>query len=341
MADNVKNFNKGFFKKWRKDIANLKKMRYSIYMNKNNNDIKIGNVKLKNRVFAAPMAGVSDLAFRRVCRKYGAALAYSEMISSKALFYNDRKTLEIIKTDEFDKPLAVQIFGSDEKIMAQTAYKALSTGADILDINMGCPAPKVVKCGDGSALLKDTSKIAKIVSEVKKAVNVPVTVKIRSGFDTVTAICIHPRTREMYYSGKADWSIIKDVKNAVKIPVIGNGDIQSPYDAEKMFDETNCDFIMVGRGAQGNPFIFGQILSYLETGEFREIPPSERLETLIWQLDMLIADKGEYIGSQEARKHVAWYTKGLKNSAEIRCKVNNSRSADELKNCITEYFSSL
>lgn len=324
-------------------------------MNKNNSDIKIGNVKLKNRVFAAPMAGVSDLAFRRVCRKYGASLAYSEMISSKALFYNDRKTLEIIKTDEFDKPLAVQIFGSDEKIMAQTAYKALSTGADILDINMGCPAPKVVKCGDGSALLKDMSKIAKIVSEVKKAVNVPVTVKIRSGFDTVTAvetakiieqsgadaICIHPRTREMYYSGKADWSIIKDVKNAVKIPVIGNGDIQSPYDAEKMFDETNCDFIMVGRGAQGNPFIFGQILSYLETGEFREIPPSERLETLIWQLDMLIADKGEYIGSQEARKHVAWYTKGLKNSAEIRYKVNTSRSFAELKNCITEYFSSL
>ena len=187
------------------------------------------------------------------------------------------------------------------------------------------------------------------------AVNVPVTVKIRSGFDTVTAvetakiieqsgadaICIHPRTREMYYSGKADWSIIKDVKNAVKIPVIGNGDIQSPYDAEKMFDETNCDFIMVGRGAQGNPFIFGQILSYLETGEFREIPPSERLETLIWQLDMLIADKGEYIGSQEARKHVAWYTKGLKNSAEIRYKVNTSRSFAELKNCITEYFFSL
>ena len=324
-------------------------------MNKNVNDIKIGNVKLKNRVFAAPMAGVSDLAFRLACRKYGAALAYSEMISSKALFYNDRKTLEIIKSCEKDKPLAVQIFGSDEKIMAQTAYKALSTGADILDINMGCPAPKVVKCGDGSALLKDTEKIGKIVSEVKKAVDVPVTVKIRSGFESVNAvetakiieqsgadaICVHPRTREMFYSGSADRSIIKDVKNAVKIPVIGNGDILSPYDAKKMFDETGCDFIMVGRGAQGNPFIFGQILSFLETGEFDEIPISERLETLLWQLDMLISDKGEYIGLREARKHVAWYTKGLKNSAEIRYKVNNSQSADELKSCITEYFASL
>ena len=318
-------------------------------------DKKIGNLKLKNIVFSAPMAGVSDLAFRTVCRKYGASLAYSEMISSKALFYNDKKTLEIIKSNECDRPLAVQIFGSDESIMAQTAYKALSTGADILDINMGCPAPKVVKCGDGSALLKDGLKIGRIVSAVKKAVSVPVTVKIRGGFDTVNAvetakiiensgadaICVHPRTREMYYSGSADWSIIKDVKNTVKIPVIGNGDIKTPQDAKKMLDETGCDFIMVGRGAQGNPFIFKQILDYLKTGSFAEVSYSERLETLLWQLDMLCADKGEHIGSQEARKHVAWYTKGLKNSAEIRYKVNNSKNMAELKSCIKEYFSAL
>lgn len=315
-------------------------------------DKKIGNIKFNNAVFAAPMAGVSDLAFRTVCRKYGAALAYSEMISSKALFYNDEKTLEIIKSNENDRPLAVQIFGSDEKIMAQTAYKALSTGAEILDINMGCPAPKVVKCGDGSALLKDVKKIERIISAVKRAVSVPVTVKIRSGFGEnnaletakaaeqsgADAICVHPRTREMYYSGNADWSIIKDVKNAVKIPVIGNGDIKTPYDAKRMFDETGCDFIMIGRAAQGNPFIFKQVCDYLENGCFDEISKEEKLKTLLWQIDMLKLDKGEYIASKEARKHVAWYTKGLKNSAAIRSLVNTSKSTDELKQYVIDYF---
>ncbi len=317
--------------------------------------MKIGNVELKNNVFLAPMAGVTDLAFRTVCRRYGAGLAYSEMISSKALFYKDKKTLDIIKSNDYDKPLAVQIFGSDEKIMASTANKALSTGAKILDINMGCPAPKVVKCGDGSALLNDIEKIKRIVCEVKNAVDVPVTCKIRSGFDEVCAvecakaiedagadaICVHPRTRQMFYSGKADIEIIKQVKAAVKIPVIGNGDIFTPYDAKNMLDKTGCDFIMVGRGAQGNPFLFKQILEYLSTGSFNEISTEEKKETIMYHLELLIEDKGEYVGSREARKHIAWYTKGLKDSAQIRNNVNKTKTYDELKKVVLDYFDTL
>lgn len=317
--------------------------------------MKIGNVEFKNNVFLAPMAGVTDLAFRTVCRKYGASLAYSEMISSKALFYKDKKTLDIIKSNSYDKPLAVQIFGSDEKIMADTAKQALSTGAQILDINMGCPAPKVVKCGDGSALLKDTEKIKRIVYAVKNAVDVPVTCKIRSGFDTVCAIecakaveeggadaiTVHPRTREMYYTGKADIDIIKKVKDTVKIPVIGNGDIFTAYDAKNMFETTGCDFIMVARGSQGNPFLFKQILDYLKTGSFCEVSPKEKLETILWHLKLLMEDKGEYVGTREARKHIAWYTKGLKASAEIRKRVNTTKTYDELEKVVIDYFETL
>lgn len=317
--------------------------------------MKIGNVEFKNNVFLAPMAGVTDLAFRTVCRKYDASLAYSEMISSKALFYKDKKTLDIIKSNDLDRPLAVQIFGSDEKIMASTAKQALSTGAKILDINMGCPAPKVVKCGDGSALLNDIEKIKRIVYEVKNAVDVPVTCKIRSGFDTVCAvecakaieeagadaICVHPRTRQMFYSGKADIEIIKQVKQSVKIPVIGNGDIFTPYDAKNMLDKTGCDFIMVARGAQGNPFLFKQITDYLEKGEFDEISIEEKKETIMYHLSLLMEDKGEYVGSREARKHIAWYTKGLKDSAQIRNNVNQTKTYDQLKKVVLDYFDTL
>lgn len=317
--------------------------------------MKIGNIEFKNNVFLAPMAGVTDLAFRTVSRKYGAALAYSEMISSKALFYKDKKTFDIIKSNKSDTPLAVQIFGSDEKIMADTAKLALSTGAKILDINMGCPAPKVVKCGDGSALLKDIDKIKRIVYAVKNKVDVPVTCKIRSGFDVVCAIecakaiedsgadaiTVHPRTREMYYSGKADIDIIKKVKETVKIPVIGNGDIFTPYDAKNMLDKTGCDFIMVARGAQGNPFLFKQILEYLDNGSFNEISNKEKLDTILWHLELLMEDKGEYVGAREARKHIAWYTKGLKGSAEIRQKVNTTKNYKELTKVVTDYFDTL
>ncbi|MBE7038233.1 MAG: tRNA dihydrouridine synthase DusB [Ruminococcaceae bacterium] len=317
--------------------------------------MKIGNLEFKNNVFLAPMAGVTDLAFRTVSRKYGAALAYSEMISSKALFYKDKKTFDIIKSNKSDTPLAVQIFGSDEKIMASTAKEALSTGAKILDINMGCPAPKVVKCGDGSALLKDIDKIKRIVYAVKNKVDVPVTCKIRSGFDVVCAIecakaiedsgadaiTVHPRTREMYYSGKADIDIIKKVKETVKIPVIGNGDIFAPEDAKNMLDKTGCDFIMVARGAQGNPFLFKEILDYLKNGTYSQPSNKEKLDTMLWHLELLIDDKGEYVGTREARKHIAWYTKGLKGSAEIRQKVNTTKNYKELTKVVADYFDTL
>ena len=237
--------------------------------------MKIGNITLNNNIFLAPMAGITDLPFRIMCKRYGAGLTYTEMVSSKALYYDDKKTMSLITTTQEEKPFAVQIFGSDPDIMAKTAYKALSTGASIIDINMGCPAPKVANNGDGSALLNNPELIGKIVKAVSGAVDVPVTCKIRSGFKEVadveyiaktieqngaSLITVHPRTREMYYSGTADRSIIKLVKQSVCIPVIGNGDIFDAQSAIDMLSDTGCDGVMVARGAQGNPFIFRQIL---------------------------------------------------------------------------------
>ena len=315
--------------------------------------MKIGNIELSNNVFLAPMAGVTDLPFRVMCKKFGAGLVYSEMVSSKAMHFNDKKTMELLKTTEGERPLAVQIFGHEPDIMAESVPKALSTGGKILDINMGCPAPKVANNGDGSSLLKDPKLIGRIVRAVKDVSPVPVTCKIRSGFDEVCdveyiaktieesgadAICVHPRTRAMYYSGNADWSIIAKVKNSVSIPVIGNGDIKTAADALRMIDRTGCDALMIGRSARGNPFLFREILRLLETGE--EIPGakiSERMDTLMEQINMAVELKGEYIGVREARKHIAWYIKNLKDSAAMRSRVCTIDSLEELMKVLTEY----
>ena len=307
-----------------------------------------------NNIFLAPMAGICDLPFRRICKKYGAGMVYSEMVSSRALHYNDKKTKMLLKSCDEEKPLAVQIFGNEPDIMAEAVSKAIATGASVLDINMGCPAPKVVNNGDGSALMKNGELIYKIVKAVKNESPVPVTCKIRSGFESVNAveiakiieeagadaIAVHPRTRGMYYSGKADRSIIKEIKEKLKIPVIGNGDIFNPEDAKAMFDYTKCDAVMIGRGAQGNPFIFEQILSFLETGTYRKIPLSEKLSAMFLHLDYLLEEKGEPIGLKEFRKHGAWYIKGLKNSAEMRYKINMTTDADTLKKELEAFFKS-
>lgn len=315
--------------------------------------MNIGNVKLENNVFLAPMAGVTDLPFRVVCKGFGAGLVYSEMVSAKALHYGDKKTAELLKTSDAEAPLCVQIFGSDPAVMAEGAQKALATGAKIVDINMGCPAPKVANNGDGSSLLKDVELIGKIVRAVSDAADVPVTCKIRSGFDEVTdveriaktieqngaaAIAVHPRTRKMYYSGHSDWNIIADVKKAVSIPVIGNGDINCAADAKRMLDTTGCDAVMIGRGARGNPFIFREVLTLLRDG--KTCPPptvDEKMNTLKKQINMLCNQKGEYIGIREARKHVAWYIKSLPDSAAVRNDVCKTESLDALLDLLNNY----
>lgn len=315
--------------------------------------MKIGNITLNNNIFLAPMAGITDLPFRIMCKRYGAGLTYTEMVSSKALYYDDKKTMSLIATTQEEKPFAVQIFGSDPDIMAKTAYKALSTGASIIDINMGCPAPKVANNGDGSALLNNPELIGKIVKAVSGAVDVPVTCKIRSGFKEVadveyiaktieqngaSLITVHPRTREMYYSGTADRSIIKLVKQSVCIPVIGNGDIFDAQSAIDMLSDTGCDGVMVARGAQGNPFIFRQILELMETGEISFNPSNaQKIDVMCEHINMLIDQKGEYIGVREARKHIAWYIKGMKDSAKMRESVCRISSYSELMEKIYEY----
>ena len=315
--------------------------------------MKIGNIELSNNVFLAPMAGVTDLPFRVMCKKFGAGLVYSEMVSSKAMHYNDKKTMELLKTTDEESPLAVQIFGHEPEIMAESVPKALSTGGKILDINMGCPAPKVANNGDGSSLLKDPELIGRIVRAVKDVSPVPVTCKIRSGFDTVAdvryiasvieangadAIAVHPRTRAMYYSGNADWSIIKAVKDTVKIPVIGNGDIKNAGDALRMINQTGCDGVMIGRGARGNPFLFREVLTLLKTGAEASGPSvEEKMNVLMEQINMAVKLKGEYIGVREARKHIAWYIKNLKDSAAMRSKVCTIGNLDELMDELIRY----
>ena len=319
--------------------------------------LNIGNVKLNNNIFLAPMAGITDQAFRKIVKEYGPGLVYTEMVSAKALYYGDKKTEQLMNVQGEKRPIAIQIFGSEPDVMGDVAKK-ISKECDILDINMGCPAPKVVKNGDGSKLLLNPELVENIVCEVVKNAEIPVTVKIRAGWDEsnivaediarrieragASAITIHGRTREQFYSGNADWDIIKRVKESVNIPVIGNGDIDSAESARKMLEQTNVDGVMIGRASLGNPWIFREIIEFLETGNIIEVPTNqEKLRTILEHLDLSVHEKGENVAVKEMRKHICWYIKNLKDATKVREKINQITSKAELEDCLTEYFNSL
>ena len=317
--------------------------------------LKIGNVELNNNILLAPMAGITDRAFRLICEKYNPGLVYTEMISAKGLYYDDKKTEQLLNMKDEKRPIAVQIFGSDVESMGYAA-EYVSKYADIVDINMGCPAPKVVKNGDGSKLLLDLEKARAIIEEVVKRATVPVTVKFRKGWDLnnivavemakicegagASAITIHGRTRSEFYSGNADWDIIKKVKESVNIPVIGNGDVKSAEDVKKMFDETNVDGIMIGRGTLGNPWIFKQISDELDGKEF-SISNQEKLNIILEHLDYMLEDKPERVAVVEMRKHISWYIKNSKDASKVRDYINQITDKDELVKTLTEYFNSI
>lgn len=321
---------------------------------------KIGNVEIENKVVLAPMAGVCNSAFRRIIKEMGAGLLYAEMVSDKALVYNNEKTKDMLYMTESERPISQQIFGSDKKSFVEAAkIIEKSMHPDIIDINMGCPVPKVaVKSQAGSALLKDPDKIYDIVKAVKEVVSVPVTVKIRSGWDKnsinavlvaktcekagASAIAVHPRTRSQGYSGKADWNIIKEVKDAVNIPVIGNGDILSAKDAKQMIDETGCDAVMIGRGTLGNPYLIKQVVRYLEDGVLLpDQSPMERMETCLKHFNYLLEVKPEKVAILEMRTHAAWYLKGLPSGVKIKKILYELKTKEEFINTITEYMEKL
>ncbi|HSQ33751.1 MAG TPA: tRNA dihydrouridine synthase DusB [Peptostreptococcaceae bacterium] len=317
--------------------------------------MKIGNVELKNKVFLSPMAGVTDLPFRLICKEQNCGMLYTEMINAKALCYDDENTKKMLRIEEEEHPVAVQIFGSEPEYMGRAAEIMNEYPNEILDINMGCPAPKVIRNGDGSALMKNPKLAEEVLKAVVKKSKKPVTLKIRKGWDDqtvnaveiakiaeacgISALAIHGRTREQYYSGKADWDIITEIKENISIPVIGNGDVFTIQDAINMLDKTNCDAIMIGRGAQGNPWIFKRINHYMQTGEILPEPTvDEKINTAVKHLRLAVEEHGEYIAVREMRKHVAWYLKGLKNSARVRDEVNKIESYEEVVNKLNMYM---
>ncbi len=315
--------------------------------------LQIGSVTLPNNLILAPMAGVTDLPFRLLCKEQGAGLLCMEMVSAKAILYKNKNTEALLNIDPRENPVSLQLFGSDPDIMAQIAHQIEDRPFDILDINMGCPVPKVVNNGEGSALMKDPLLAGKIIEKVVKAIQKPVTVKIRKGFDEehinapylahiaeesgAAAVAVHGRTRQQYYSGKADWDIIRQVKESVSIPVIGNGDLLSAEDVIAMEEQTGCDGFMIARGAQGNPWIFHQILHYFKTGEHEKKPSLEEMaQMMLRHARMMIEYKGEYIGMHEIRKHAAWYTTGYPNSARFRGQINEVETYEQLEELLAQ-----
>lgn len=315
--------------------------------------MNIGNVRLDNPYVLAPMAGVTDLPFRLLCKEQGAGLLCMEMISAKALQYKNKNTRALLAIHPEEYPVSLQLFGSDPEIISEQAKRIEELPFQVLDINMGCPVPKVVRNGEGSALMKNPKLVYEIVSQTVKAIEKPVTVKIRKGFDDTcinaveiakvieeagaAAVAVHGRTREQYYSGKADWDIIRQVKEAVSIPVIGNGDVTSGEKAIAMREQTGCDGVMIGRGAQGNPWIFQELLEYEKTGKLPPRPSKEEIKkTMLRHARLQIEFKGDYLGIREMRKHVAWYTKGMEGSAKLRDDINRVESFEELEVLLEE-----
>ncbi len=320
--------------------------------------LRIGNVTLDNNLILAPMAGITDLPFRLLCKEQGAGLLCMEMISAKAISFGNKKTEELMKILPQERPVSLQLFGSDPEILADVAAKIEERDFDILDFNMGCPVPKVVNNNEGSALMLDEQLTGEILSKLVKAVKKPVTVKIRKGFDEehvnaveiakiaencgVAAVAVHGRTRAQYYSGRADWDIIRQVKEAVSIPVIGNGDIRTAEDVIRMREMTGCDGFMIGRGARGNPWIFSEILHKLETGEDLPRPNAQEVVDMVLRhARLLLEEKGEYVGIREIRKHAAWYTAGYRDSSKLRGRINELETYEDMETLFQEFLSVL